>query len=85
MSRLLDCQFNMHQGTRFSLADAFLNQEVLQRDNLYVKINAEVKRVIFEEDRSENNVPKAIGVEVYFKETQQTRIIYSQKEVIFSA
>jgi len=70
---------NVHNGNRFSLADAFLGQEVLERSNLYIYTHAHVKKIIFDESK------RAIGVEVFFQKYNKSKTIYVKKEIILSA
>lgn len=69
-------QFNMKNGKRFSLSDAYLNNEVLKRKNFYIKLRAHVTKVLF-------NGKTAIGVEVDIN--GELKQIYATREVILSA
>lgn len=70
-------QVNIHNGRRFSVVDAFLNDQVLKRENLFVRTQAHVNRILF-------NGTRAIGVE-YFDERMKKYIIKkARKEVILS-
>lgn len=73
---------NIDNGERVSVADAFLNKEVLQRNNLVVRTHAHVTRVLFEES---SDLKRATGVE--FKDTQSGRLVRvnARREVILSA
>ena len=72
-------EVNIKDGKRFSLAEAFLNKDVLGRKNLFVRIYAHVKRIIFDDSK------RAVGVEVYYSNLNKTDTIYVSKEVILSA
>jgi choline dehydrogenase len=77
-------QVNVAAGERHSVSDAFLNNQVLQRENLYVKTNILVRKIIFEGN-------KAIGVEyedLKSSSNQENKNIFKvfvNKEVILSA
>ena len=70
-------QCNIINGQRFSLSDAFLNKETLNRSNLFVKTRAQVVRIIFEGTN-------AVGVEIHF-EGLGRRNVFANKEIILSA
>lgn len=74
-------QFNMKDYQRFSVSDAFLNNDVLQRENFYLKLNTHVVKLIFETDKTTNK-PKAVGVVV--DNNNEKRTIYANKEIIVS-
>jgi choline dehydrogenase len=67
-------------GRRHSLSDAFLDNETLQRKNLFVRLHAHVSRVLFDE-----NTKTAIGVEYVDTLTNETFTAYASKEVILAA
>jgi len=69
----------IHNGKRYGVADAYLNKEVLERKNLFVRIHAQVKRILFDDSK------RAIGVEVYYSNHNITDTIYVNKEIICSA
>lgn len=74
-------QFNMKDSKRFSVSDAFLNNEVIKRENLYIKLNSHVVKIIFEKNKTTNK-PKAVGVVVDYNNSIRT--IYANKEIILS-
>ncbi|KAG2383283.1 hypothetical protein C9374_004620 [Naegleria lovaniensis] len=70
-------QVNIYNGKRFSVVDAFLTEQVLRRENLFVRTQAHVTRILF-------NGTRAIGVE-YFDERMKKYIVKkARKEVILS-
>ena len=71
-------QFNINNGVKMTVSDAFLTNDVLRRENLFVKVNAHVIKILFDK-----NV--AIGVEVQIGSEAKYRKIYANKEVILSA
>lgn len=76
-------QVNVDAGERHSISDAFLNNRVLERKNLFIKTNILVSKIIFEGN-------KAIGVEfedLNSNSYENTNIfkVYANKEVIVSA
>lgn len=71
-------QMNINNGSRFSLSDAFLNKETLQRENLFVRVNAQVTRILINEQK------QAIGVEVVYDGSVKKQI-FAKREVILSA
>ncbi len=73
-------QFNINDGRKMTLADAFLNNDVLRRDNLFIKLRSQVKRIIFKENT-------AVGVEVEITSNNKvyTKGIFANREVILSA
>lgn len=74
-------QLNLVDGKRFSVSDAFLDNQVLKRKNLYLKLNAHVMKIIFDE----KDKTKAIGIEVDFNNGKDIKKIYVKKEIILSA
>ena len=75
-------QFNLIDGKRYSVSDAFLNNDVLKRKNLFIKLWAHVNKILFEKNGDEII---AKGVEVNFYKSEQVRNITARKEVILSA
>lgn len=67
---------NVNNQFRNSLFDAFLNNEVLKRKNLFIKKNMHVTKILFSGD-------EAIGVEALLHGTPMK--FYSTKETILSA
>lgn len=43
-------QFNMKDGSRYSVSDAFLNNDVLKRNNLYIKLHTTVSKILYNND-----------------------------------
>jgi len=73
-------QVTITNGQRYSSADSFLGPEILkQRKNLHVVTNAQVTRIVFDENKA------ATGVEVYFESTGKTQVFKARKEVVLSA
>jgi len=52
-------QFNIINGKRNSVSDSFLNNHVLKRENLYIKLNTMVSKIVIDEINNE-----ATGVEI---------------------
>lgn len=74
-------QVNMDRlGRRHSLSDAFLDNETLKRKNLYVRLHAQVTRVIVDPQSK-----KALGVEYIDMKTGEKFEAYASKEVILAA
>lgn len=71
-------QGNMNNGQRFSTADAMMTPDVLARQNLYVRPQAHVTRVVFEDDR-------AVAVEFKDLVSGATKRVNIGKEVVLSA
>lgn len=72
-------QVNIHKGSRYSLADAFLSPEALVKRKLSIRQGATVSRLIFEQQN------KVTGVEFKDAQTGQDIIVRAQKEVIVCA
>jgi choline dehydrogenase len=72
-------QVNIAQGERHSISDAYLDQEVLSRDNLYVRTNSTVSRILIEKDSK-----TAYGVEILNSDGSISKI-WAKNEVILSA
>jgi choline dehydrogenase len=70
-------QVNINEGERWSLSDAFLNNNVMKRKNLYIRTEALVSKVVFEGNT-------AVGVEILLK-NGEVKTIKATKEVILSA
>ena len=70
-------QFNIKNGKRWSMADAFL-KPALQRQNLTVITHAQVTSLIIKDD-------KVIGVNYRHKNKESIEAVYCDKEVILSA
>lgn len=71
-------QVNIHKGSRYSLADAFLNNEAIAKKKLSIRQGANVTRVVFEQG-------KAIGVEYKCAQTGKDMFVRANKEVILCA
>ena len=71
-------QGNHFKGIRQSLSLAFLNDKVLKRKNLYIKVHTKVNRIIFDSNKN------AIGVEI-IDSIKGLKFISAKKEVILSA
>ena len=69
-------QTQTFNGKRWSVADGYLNENVLSRENMHLRLNAQVTKVLIEQG-------KAVGVEFY--ENGERRIVRSKYEVILSA
>lgn len=74
-------QFNINNGKRVSVSDAFLNNEVLKRENLFIQLDSHVVKILFNNTTDDN--PEAIGVIV--DNNSSNRTIYANKEIILSA
>ena len=70
-------QVNIANGQRFSLSDAFLNKDVLERPNLFIRTHTHVTKILFD-----NNT--AIGVEYEYSNSTKKQV-FVIKEVILSA
>lgn len=71
-------QVNLIQGVRFSPADAFLNESVMTRPNLYVQVKALVDKILFQGN-------KAKSVRFIDKNTDVVKTVHIRKEVILTA
>ncbi|KAL9654958.1 hypothetical protein ABK040_008748 [Willaertia magna] len=71
-------QIHVYNGKRFSVVDAFLNETVLQRKNLFVRTQAHVTKILMKGKR-------AIGVKYYDERKKRYIIKKCRKEVILSA
>ena len=74
-------QVNIAGGERHSVSDAFLNNEILARENLFIKTNILVTKILFEGDQ-------AVGLEYeqLLSGNSNTKFrVYAKKEVILSA
>lgn len=69
-------QVNISGGKRQSLSEAYLNKDVLKRENLYVRVQSHVKRIIIDEKRAK-------GVEII--QGASTQRIWASKEVLLSS
>lgn len=72
-------QFNINEGKKITVSDAFLTEDVLRRENLYIKLNSFVEKIIF---NNSSSTPKAEGVVVKIK--NETKNIYANREIIVS-
>lgn len=70
-------QVNIANGSRCSISDAFLHKEILERDNLYIRTNTMVTKLLIRNST-------AIGVEIENKSNGIKKFIYAKKEVILS-
>jgi len=88
--------FNFHtvnmdeMSRRHSLADAFLTDDVLQRENLYVRPFSHITKVVFSEKvcfvrKCCKSNPIASGVQFKDSVTGQVYTVHAKKEVILSA
>lgn len=74
-------QVNIANGERHSMADAYLDKDTLKRENLFVKTNTQVSRIIIDEKSKD-----ARGVEVLTnKDHNSVTKIYAKKEVIIAS
>lgn len=71
-------------GIRCSTANAFIRPIINKRNNLRIKCNSHVNRIIFDTKSGDCGKPKAIGVEYFNNKTKNTEIIYAKKEIISS-
>jgi choline dehydrogenase len=70
-------QFNIKDGKRWSMADAFL-KPVLHRKNLTILTHTSVSKLLIKNDKVE-------GIECVSKSTSTPELMYCNKEVILSA
>lgn len=70
-------QFNIKNGKRWSMADAFL-KPVLRRKNLTILTHTSVSKLIINNDKAE-------GIECYKNNSSIPELIYCSKEIIISA
>ena len=68
-------------GTRVTAERAYLTDDVLERPNLTVAINAHVRRVLLE---SEQGVNRAVGVEFSNKQGKTFQVT-ARKEVVLAS
>lgn len=66
-------QVNISGGRRQSISEAYLNKDVLKRENLYIRVQTHVNRVIIEEKRAK-------GVEII--QGSSTQRVWASKEVL---
>ena len=85
-------QVNIAEGRRHSLSDAFLTDEVLARENLYVRTGKQVHRLLFAPPASgsgSGSAPRVQGVLVSSSAAaaagQEPTPIYARQEVILSS
>lgn len=73
-------------GVRCSTSLAYVEPIKNKRDNIEIKCETFVNKIIFENGtKSKNGNKKAIGVEILNPTTNEVKTIYAQKEVIVSA
>jgi choline dehydrogenase len=72
-------QVNIHQGVRHSPAEAFLTSAVIARQNLYIKTNALVHKIVFDSNKK--------ATSVIFRDTNNGNLVtvHVRKEVILAA
>ena len=72
-------QVNIANGRRQSISEAYLTKEVLQRENLFIRVDHQVTKVMMEEKRVQ-------GVEyIQGRKIGDKRRIWASKEVILSS
>jgi choline dehydrogenase len=75
-------QVNISKGQRHSISDAYLDRKVLKRNNLFVRTEVKVSRVLIDEKSK-----TAVGVEIIKKKGSFESIerIWAKNEVILSS
>ncbi|KAL2810355.1 putative glucose oxidase [Aspergillus granulosus] len=71
-------------GVRSDAAAAYYQGVVPERRNLQSLLNASVSRILWGEERSENYILTARGVEVY-EGTGNVRVVHARREVVLAA
>ncbi len=70
---------NLADGVRQSISEAFVDENILKRKNLYIRLYSQVKIILIDESK------RAYGVEVTYGDSNTTSLIKASTEVICSA